>query len=160
MPPRYPPPRKSAPLEYEDRCLERQHALHRARVENTKSCIDCHLPENFRPKRNARGPDAERIYQIEHENHLLVQRMTRIMNEDSCIDNKNPLAGRRTNAYAQRMRDWDHQRIERENRQILARIERSKSSYPLEKMQADSYKHDVLAARIGRYQRPVPQHAY
>lgn len=153
----YPPPKKSAPLAYEDQVLERQHRLHRARVENTKSCIDCHLPPSYLNKRLSRAPEAERIYQIEHENHLLVQRMTRIMNEDSCIDNKNPNAVRRSNGYSQRMRDLEHLRIEKENRQILARIERSKTSYPLEKMQRDSHQHDVLAARIGRYQRPLPK---
>eukprot|EP00796_Vickermania_ingenoplastis_P003635 gene3635-2570_t len=157
--PRAAPPRKSAAQAYEDAQEERKLRLHRARIENTKSCIDCHLPDACRYSRPARGPahNSERIYAIEHENHLLVQRMTRIMNEDSCIDNKCPWSGQRNTTYAQRMRDLEHQRIEKENRQILARIEQSKSSYPLEKLQRDNRRHEIIASRIGRFQRQPPQ---
>lgn len=152
-------PRKSAAQAYEDEMQARKLRLHRARVENTRSCIDCGVPDSYRlVRRGGRTPvrNSERIYQIEHENHLLVERMSRIMNEESGLDNKNPCKGPASGKYLQRMRDLENLKIERENRLILARIENSKSAYPLEKMQRDSYKHAVLAARIGRFPRPLP----
>lgn len=148
-------PKKSASQAYEDSVIERRHQLHRARVANTKSCVDCGLPESCRLPHVAKGPmyNSERIYAIEHENRLLVQRMTRIMNDDSCIDNRPPFLEHNQGRYAQRMRDLDHLRIEKENRQILSRIEGAKSSYPLERLERDNRRNNTIAARIGRYQR-------
>lgn len=153
-------PHKNAAQEYEDEMHARNLYLHRNRVANTRSCVDCGLPESYRlNRRPTKRPlkNSERIYEIEHENLLLVQRMTRIMNGKGSIDNSNPYKGPHCANYLQRMRDLDHLRIEKENRHILHRIENSKTSYPLEKFEQDHYRNAEIAARIGRYQRDPPK---
>lgn len=153
-------PKKNAAKEYEDEVQAKNLYLHRSRVANTRSCVDCGVPQSYLSNRR-RPPkplkNSERIYEIEHDNLLLVQRMTRIMNGKSCIDNSNPYKGPHCANYLQRMRDLDHLRIEKENLHILHRIENSKSSYPLEKFENDHYRNAGIAARIGRYQRDPPK---
>jgi hypothetical protein len=136
--------------------------LHLQRLQSVKSSIDTrppkqhlHLQKNLKKKQLVE----EKFARIEHENQLLLQKMSSIMNS-STLDNKN-----QSLQYARSMnkqvRKQNLEKITRENQAILERIQAKEPVYSQvkweqERQQQEQYLHNISAAEaLAARQRPA-----
>ncbi|KAA0146179.1 hypothetical protein FNF27_05322 [Cafeteria roenbergensis] len=153
---------RSSKLLYERELAER-HKRHKDRLRRMKPSVDNKPPKRFvHLERNLKKEQMQedRFAQIEHENRLLLHRMSEIMNRRT-LDNTSSEAkfGRSLNRDA---RKKELHRITAENQAILRRIQGAEPVYNHWKWEEEGIKHAKLvdsicefpAARRSRTSRP------
>lgn len=154
-------PKRSSTGLCSDAMRERDYRKHCERMAKQRSLIDNSTPASCaytRPVRDLNRPSGRaavrdrRSEQIEYDNQRLVERMVYIMQNGGGIDNKEPWRQpqKAANASAYR-RNAEQERIYQENAKLLQRLEGTKSTYRVEKLEADRSRNEELAARISHY---------
>lgn len=139
--------------------MRHRQELHRNRLKNAKSTIDRSLPKGFgKVRRNLKREQQleDRYAQIEHENRLLLARMTEIM-QKSTVDNRSEAwkHGRSLNLGS---RKRQLAKIAQENEKILERIRNVKPSYNHLKWEEEAMEAEKLVESITEFkQRPIGQ---
>jgi len=138
---------------YRKKCQER----HRQKLRDMKCSIDNRSPREAthlttKAKKNALMED--RIIQIENENRLLLQKMSHIMKYKGGIANKNE-GIQYGHSLNKERRKRELQRITKQNRQILQRIQESQPTYNHLEWEEEAKTADQILANISEF-KPKP----
>ena len=145
----------------------RNHARHRARLSSVRSRIDnspprpyAHLHVNLKKLQT----EEERMSQIERDNRILLNKMSRIMRQRHTLDNSNSRYSARAGkpSLNRLKRKKELARITRENQRILARIQSVQPTYNHVAWEADRDRQKALLSNICEYpyqpaRQPEPQ---
>jgi len=139
----------------------RNHARHRARLSSVRSRIDnspprpyAHLHVNLKKLQT----EEERMSQIERDNRILLNKMSRIMRQRHTLDNSNSRYSARAGkpSLNRLKRKKELARITRENQRILARIQSVQPTYNHVAWEADRDRQKALLSNICEYPHLPP----
>lgn len=138
--------------------VERRQQLHRAKLRSMKASVDNKAPRRFKHmKRNLKKEQMmeDRFAQIEHENRILLSKMSDIMQGKNTLDNKSEAA---TYAHSlnRDLRKRELQRITQENQAILFRIQNKEPVYNHYEWETDRLEQEKILKNIQEYKsRPA-----
>jgi len=134
-----------------------EHELHLKRIRNVKAGVDMKPPKGFGEyRRNVKREQMmeDRYAQIEHENRLLLSKMSDIMQKGSMDNVSN--AWQYGHSLNRTNRRKELQRITEENQSILRRIQGVQPFYDHWKWEEEAIKAEKLAESISEYKhRPT-----
>lgn len=137
------------------RVNERNYGQHRQKLATIKSAVDNNAPKMYPhlyQKLKKAQLEEERCSDIERDNRTLVKRMTDIMKRGG-IDNGSPSAGGTGNVTTlnrvKRRQELD--RITKENRALLKRIQEGQPTYNHLQWEQDRERSEQLCDRICRF---------
>jgi hypothetical protein len=127
--------------------IRQSQIKHRDRLKHVKADIDNKPPPTYKHlilRQKKEQMLEERYTQIEHENRLLLKKMSKIMRTPS-LDNLKPPVQRSLNSF---VRKEDLRKIMFENQQILKRIQERKPVYNREEFERHALTHSQYAMSI------------
>ncbi|KAL7453984.1 hypothetical protein ACHAWC_007720 [Mediolabrus comicus] len=122
-----------------------------------KSSIDNKCPRgasHLKTKAKKNALMEERFAQIETENRILLEKMSHIMRFKGSIDCTNDIAKYSKPKNKERQKR-ELQRIEKENRQILKRIQAARPTYNHKKWQEEAKEHARILSNICEFKQPT-----
>lgn len=124
---------------------------HRTAIKNVKSATDSSAPPTYvhmHIKMKKLQLEEERLAQIQHDNRLLLEKMSSIMRGKSQVDHLNDYSHKSLN---KEKRQRDLLTITQENQEILKRIQAKAPSYDHKAWEGDYKKSQELKKAITRY---------
>eukprot|EP01138_Halocafeteria_seosinensis_P008999 gb/GECG01009198.1/.p1 GENE.gb/GECG01009198.1/~~gb/GECG01009198.1/.p1 ORF type:complete len:269 (+),score=34.20 gb/GECG01009198.1/:1-807(+) len=146
---------KASKITYQ-RDVERNYELHRRRLQKIKPSVDNKPPKQCKHlRRNLKKEQMleERYAKIEHENRVLLQKMSEIMQSDG-LDNINE-EQQYGHSMNRTQRKRELQKITRENQQILRRIQQTMPMYNHWEWERDREYQERLVNNICEYQPSI-----
>jgi len=113
---------------------------------NIKTSIDNSDPRRPKPT-NSKGArlEEERTAQIMHENAILLGKLARILTRDSAVPTSEPTAKMgKHDAYRRRVRE----QVDHDNQVLLRKLRDMKSSFDIEKFEADARERATFLSRM------------
>eukprot|EP00003_Mantamonas_plastica_P023389 TRINITY_DN41_c0_g2_i1.p1 TRINITY_DN41_c0_g2~~TRINITY_DN41_c0_g2_i1.p1 ORF type:complete len:292 (+),score=109.87 TRINITY_DN41_c0_g2_i1:195-1070(+) len=110
--------------------IERAQKLHKQRLKKIKPSIDNSQPKTYNHlARNAKRTqlEEERLTKIEHDNKILLEKMSAILRQKNTLDNHR--SGYRVQSLRKTLRKQELQRITEENLNLLKRIQQKEPHY-------------------------------
>ncbi|OAF70917.1 hypothetical protein A3Q56_01346 [Intoshia linei] len=132
---------------------ELTYKKHINKLKTIRPVVDTKAPDTFMHlhlKLKKIQMEAERLAEVERDNHLLLNKMTQIMQTKGRVDNVNTVKSKSLNRE-KRIRDFI--KITNENKEILGRLLTRKPLYSSEKWRKEWIENCKMMENIARFQK-------